>query len=331
MEYRTLGRTGLRVSVISLGSGGPNRFGQSRYASKARIRELVTEALDLGINFFDTAAAYGNSEALLGGSLRGVPRERYLLASKVLPWQGGGGIGPRELIRQVENSLVQLGVEHLDLLQLHRVHPHQYVPVMTALQPAMEKLRTQGKARFFGITESSLSDTGHAMLQRALEDNFFDTVMVSYNLGNPSAARSVIPQAQARNVGVIGMVAARHLVPRSLGQRAMLFGRSLASLATAPPSPDKLRKRLVGIPASLRRGQVKNPVRLYRDDGVTEMTLPEAGYTFVTSHPDIATVLTGTNDIAHLRANVQAALAPALSSAEAERLNHHVAGIAGRT
>ena len=76
MEYRRLGRTGLNVSTLSLGSGGPNRFGQSLYAPAKNIIRLVRYALELGINFFDTASTYGQSESLLGEALQGVPRDR---------------------------------------------------------------------------------------------------------------------------------------------------------------------------------------------------------------------------------------------------------------
>ena len=104
-------------------------------------------------------------------------------------------------------------------------------------------------------------------------------------------------------------------------QRAKLFARSLASMVTSPPGKGKLGKRLQGIPAALRRGRVRNPATVSRDDGSSLLTLPEAGYTFATSHPGIATVLTGTTDITHLQRNVRAALAPALSPAEVEKLS----------
>ena len=77
MEYRRLGRTGLNVSMLSLGSGGPNRFGQSRYTPRNGILRLVRHALELGINFFDTASSYGQSESMLGKALQGIPRDSY--------------------------------------------------------------------------------------------------------------------------------------------------------------------------------------------------------------------------------------------------------------
>ena len=102
MEYRKLGRTGLEVSLLSLGSGGPNRFGQARYVPRKRIDRLVRLALDRGVNFFDTSAAYQESESLLGRALSGVARDRFHIATKVRPVEQGRVITPSELRVQVE-------------------------------------------------------------------------------------------------------------------------------------------------------------------------------------------------------------------------------------
>ena len=82
MEYRILGRTGLKVSVMGIGGGGPTQMGQKTGVDQAGVNRLVQRALDLGINFFDTAAAYGESETIIGNALKGVPRDDYILATK---------------------------------------------------------------------------------------------------------------------------------------------------------------------------------------------------------------------------------------------------------
>ena len=105
MQYRKLGRTGLMVSLLSLGSGGPNRFGQSRHIPRENILRLVRHALDLGINFFDTASGYGRSESLLGEALRGVPRDRFYLATKLSPVNRNAVIDVTEAVWRVEQSL----------------------------------------------------------------------------------------------------------------------------------------------------------------------------------------------------------------------------------
>ena len=85
MEYRRFGRTGLSVSVMGLGSGGPSQLGQGSGVPEAEAAGVVRRALDLGINLIDTAADYRESEAILGRALRGVPRERYILCTKFSP------------------------------------------------------------------------------------------------------------------------------------------------------------------------------------------------------------------------------------------------------
>ena len=320
MEYRRLGRTGLSVSILSLGSGGPNRFGQSRYTPRNSILRLVRHALELGINFFDTASSYGQSESLLGKALQGIPRDRYYLSSKVLPVNANAIIGAAEVRRLVEQSLHRLGVEELDILQLHRVPREFYEKSLDRLMPELDKLRAAGKIRYIGITESSQLDPQHRMLKRALQDNLFDTVMVAYNLANPSAEEAVLPLAQTTDVGVIGMVAARHLVSRSPVERLKLLSRALISLAASPPSHDKLKIRLQGTLSTLKRITTGENISVLRESGDEFLVLPGAAYTFAASHPSIATVLTGTNDLSHLEQNLEATLAPALTSEEIRQL-----------
>ena len=85
MQYRTLGRTGLNVSIASLGTGGQSRLGMATHADPKESIRLVHRPLDLGINFFDTAPTYLGTEALLGEALSGVPRDSYFVATKVMP------------------------------------------------------------------------------------------------------------------------------------------------------------------------------------------------------------------------------------------------------
>ena len=320
MKYRRLGRTGLNVSVLSLGSGGPNSFGQSRYAPRKNILQLIRNALKLGINFFDTGSAYQQSESMLGEVLRDVPRDRYYVASKIFPVNGGNVVSAAETRRTVELSLQNLGIEELDILQLHRVGLEFYEETLDRMMPELERLRSEGKIRYIGITESSERDPHHRMLRRALQDNLFDTVMVAYHLANTTAEDEVLPLALANDVGVIGMVAARHLVARSKAERLKLFSRNLAGLVTSPPVPNKLKLRFWGVLSTLQRSGVKNAITIKRQCAEAPLVLPSAGYTFAASHPAVATVLTGTNDPAHLVQNLAAALAPALTLDEIKRL-----------
>jgi L-galactose dehydrogenase len=320
VEYRRLGKTNLEVSVLSLGSGGPNQFGQVRHVRRSVIKELVRQALDLGINFFDTGSVYGDAESLLGDALQGLPRDRYVLSSKIMPPQGQKLMRAEEVRPLVEKSLRDLGVDEVDLFQLHRITPETYVPTVERLLPELERMRTEGKIRFLGITEASVTDPTHGVLQRALHDDFFDAVMLAYHPGNMTAADEILPLAREKDVGVVVMAAARYLVPRGLGQRLRLLPRALAGLAISPPDPFRRSRRVLGLGSLLRPGLARSAGTVSRSSAGPPLRLPASSYTFALSHPGVATVLTGTNDPAHLRENVDAALAPPLTPEDLNRL-----------
>ena len=211
MEYRRFGRTGLPVSVAGLGTGGPSNLGQNTGVSEADAIRVVHRALDLGINLIDTAAGYKQSEAILGRALRDVPRDSYVLASKFTANdQEQGTVFPVEVLEQsLHESLRRLGVEYLDVFQFHGVQARLYDRVMECFLPEARRWQQQGKFRFLGITENFRSDGTHQMLQQALTDDHFDTMMVGYNLLAPGAERVVLPQAQLHDVGVMVMFAVR--------------------------------------------------------------------------------------------------------------------------
>lgn len=320
MEYRRLGKTNLEVSLLSLGSGGPNQFGQVRHVRRSVIKDLVRQALDLGINFFDTASVYRESEAILGQTLHGVPRDRYLLATKIFPQQDRTLMRPEQVRPLIERSLRSLRVDQIDLLQLQRVTPETYSATLDRLMEELDRLRSEGKFRFLGVTESSLRDPEHRMLDLALRDDIFDTIMLAYDLNNASAADTVLPIAKKKDIGVIAMAAARRLVPRSTGERLGLLSRALLGLVTSPPAPNHLTRRLQGLASMLRPGPAKYAAASPRASGGEPLRMPAAGYTFAVSHPGISTVLTGTNNPAHLQENLAAALAPPLEPEEIEGL-----------
>ncbi|HLF32182.1 MAG TPA: aldo/keto reductase [Xanthomonadales bacterium] len=316
MQYRRLGRTGLNVSILSLGSGGENRFGQARHVPRKDIHRLVRSALELGINFFDTSAAYEQSESLLGEALRGVPKNSYYLATKIFPRHGNRVLGGAETRRLVDRSLRRLNVDELDILQLHGVTPDTYLETRDRLMPELERLQAEGKVRYIGITESSKRDPQHRMLRSALQDNLFDTIMVAYDLSNRSAEKVVFPLAQANDVGVIAMAVARYNVPRSAATRVKLFAWSLASLAASLPDWGGFKVRLQGVLSALTRSGPRQGLDLARTSGGTPLQLPEAAYTFAASQPAVATVLTGTTSLVHLQRNVVAVLESALTAEE---------------
>lgn len=300
MEYTTLGRTGLKVSVAGLGCGGPSRLGLRDDAqSTASAVALVRQAIDLGINFLDTAQSYG-TEPVLGKAIAGIPRDRLVISTKkTLPSDHPDPAN--EVKRGLEQSLKLLGTDYIDVYHLHGVEPKDYEFAKNRLMPAMWQLREQGKIRFIGVTEAFVPDPSHRMLQESLEENLWDVVMVGFNLLNPSAQKTVFPLTVARRIGVLNMFAVR----RALSQ------------------PERLKKVVADL---LEKGRL-DPAALNPDEPLDFVlreggaaTLPEAAYRFCRHERGVDVVLTGTGKPAHLQANVEAILKPALPATVLDKL-----------
>ena len=293
MEYTTLGRTGLKVSVVGLGCGGPSRLGLRDNAdSQEHAIGIVREAIDLGINFIDTAQNYG-TEGVVGKAMAGMPRDRIVISTKkTLP--DPGRRNPENEIKQgLEQSLKHLGTDYIDVYHLHGVEPKDYDFARERLMPAMRRLRDQGKIRFIGVTEGFVQDPSHQMLQQGLEEDLWDVVMVGFSLLNPSARRTVFSTTRDKGVGVLNMFAVR----RALSQ------------------PDRLKAIVTDL---TRKGAISRDV-LDATDPLDFMlsesnaqTLPEVAYRFCRHERGVDVVLTGTGNPEHLKANVEAILKPAL-------------------
>jgi L-galactose dehydrogenase len=270
--YRTLGRTGLRISLASLGTGGPSQLGQQTHGDEAKAQQVIYRAIDLGINLFDIAANYGDSEAILGRALSNVSRDRYLLATKFSPYRPDGTvIPPQEVAESCEHSLRLLGVETIDLYQFHSVLLASYREVIDRLHPAVVRLRDQGKIRFVGITEYFFPDPAHEMLALALADDLWDTIMVKYGIMNFSAERNVLPMAKERNVGVLNMSPVRVKMTRPAELEKVIARWKKTGLIPPDALPDERPLDF------LLHGPVESVVA--------------AGYKFGAGHQAIATVL----------------------------------------
>jgi aryl-alcohol dehydrogenase-like predicted oxidoreductase len=291
------------VSLASLGTGGPSRLGQQTHGDEATAQRVLHRALDLGVNLFDTAAAYGDSEAILGRAMRAVPRERYFVATKFSPYQNGTTgdvISPEQLVASCTRSLQRLQVEAIDIFQFHSVVPDTYHEVVTRLYPTARRLQEQGKVRFLGITEYFFPDPAHQMLELALADDLWDTIMVKYGIMNLSAEWQVLPLARERNVGVLNMSPVRVKLTR-LGELERVIARwKSAGLIAQDALPDQ------GPLDFLLHGTVSS--------------LVAAGYKLGAAHEAIATVLIGTGSVAHLEANIASILGPPLPAEDTARL-----------
>ncbi len=198
MIYRRLGRTDIRISLLSLGSGGYNQFGQNAGVPESEIHRLIRHALDLGINHFDMAVppGYGDSELILGRGLKGVARDSYTLSTKFAVMDEDTRETPSaDQIREiVEQSLRNLQVDELDiLLMAGAMRGFDYPRVVDEIRPTLEQLVQEGKVRHIGSSEHSGGDGGHTWLEAAAGDNLVEVVMVAYNMMNQICGADGLP------------------------------------------------------------------------------------------------------------------------------------------
>src|ERR1700755_2333401 len=158
MRYTKLGSTGLDVSVLCLGCmsfGDPARGNHAWSLGQDASNAIIRQALDAGVNFFDTANAYsdGTSEEIVGRALKDVPREDLVIATKVFnrmrPGPNGAGLSRKAILGELDNSLRRLGTDFVDLYQIHRADPT--VPIEETME-ALHDVVKAGKARYIGAS-----------------------------------------------------------------------------------------------------------------------------------------------------------------------------------
>jgi len=203
MKFRKLGRTGLQVSEISLGSW--LTYGIS--TEKDTAISTIDKAYELGINFFDTANVYafGEAEKIVGEALRKYPRESYVLATKVFWTMGPGpndrGLSRKHVFEQAHASLKRLGLDYVDIYYCHRYDPH--TPVDETLR-TIEDLVRQGKVLYVGVSEWTA-----AQIQEALQvaDHYLlDRIVVNqpvYNMFNRYIEKEVMPLSSRNGISQV--------------------------------------------------------------------------------------------------------------------------------
>ena len=302
MQYTTLGRTGLSVSVAGLGCGGNSRLGLGSGKTAADAIGLVRAALDLGVNFFDTAEAYGTEE-VLGRALAGVPRERVVVSSKSRIIDTDGNLlPPATLVARLETSLRTLNLPFIDVFHLHAVQPKHYDYALEELVPALLRQRDLGLFRHLGITETPPRDADQVMLRRALQDDCWEVIMLAYHMMNQGPRNTVFPVTQKRGVGTLLM-----FVVRNIFSRPGVLAQTMSDLAARGEVPQSL-------------ADLEHPLGfLIHEGGATSLT--DAAYRFARHQPGADVILFGTGDAAHLAANVASLLRPPLPQADIERLH----------
>jgi aryl-alcohol dehydrogenase-like predicted oxidoreductase len=216
MLTRPLGRTGLQVPVLSFGASS---LGQEfRSVKLDEALSSVRVALECGLNFIDTSPFYGRgmSEVLLGIALRGVPRDSYLLCTKLGRYDlAHFDFSAKRVAESVDVSLHRLGTDHLDIVLCHDI---EFVPMRQIVEetlPALRKIQQSGKVRFVGVSGYPMKlfhyVLDHAELDVALSYN-------QYTLQNTRFADELVPRLVERGVGVMnaGPFAARLLTNATL-------------------------------------------------------------------------------------------------------------------
>jgi aryl-alcohol dehydrogenase-like predicted oxidoreductase len=299
MEYTTLGRTGLKVSIAGLGCGGFSRLGLGTGKTEAEAAALVRAALDLGVTLLDTAAAYG-TEAVVGRAIKGLAREAVVICTKASVPRGESRFSPEGVVRSLDRSLHLLGTDYVDVFQLHAVRPGIYEHARDVIGPVLLRERDKGKIRHLGVTETG-NDPDHVMLCRAVRDGIWETAMVAFHMMNQNARTEVFPGARENGVGTLLMFAVRSIFARPA--RLVTAMRELAAAGEVPRT----------------LAESDDPLGfLIHPNGASNLT--DAAYRYVRHEPGVDVVLFGTGEASHLRANVASLLKPPLPETDRVRL-----------
>jgi aryl-alcohol dehydrogenase-like predicted oxidoreductase len=320
MEYRPLGRTGLQVSALGFGCG--NVGGLMVRGTPADRERAVARALELGLNYFDTAPSYGDgqSELHLGQVLRALKPQVYVGTKFRLEADDLKDVA-RAVARSLETSLGRLGLERVDLLQLHnpittKPHPGWLEPqrVLGEVVPALQELRRQGKIRFLGMT--AIGDT--PAVHQVIDSGLIDTAQVCYNLLNPSAGMPVPPRFPAQDFDRLlthtraqrmGVIVIRVLAAGALSGVADRHPIAVPKVAPIATGPDYA--------ADVARAQRLS--ELVKAGHAT--SLVEASLRFAVGHPAVSTVLLGYSSLEHLELAASAMAKGPLPDAALERVS----------
>ncbi|MBK8477160.1 MAG: aldo/keto reductase [Opitutaceae bacterium] len=277
MNFRPLGRTGLNVSVLSL--GGSSLGGAFRATDDAESIRTVHTALDLGLNFIDVSPYYGKTraESVLGRALQGVRRDRYLLATKVGQYDDGVfDFSAERVTRSLDESCARLGVEYIDLLHCHDIEFADLGQIVNETLPALVRVRQQGRIGHIGITGLPLK-IFPAVIERTAPGVVEAILSFCRYTLNDSALSGILPLCHGRGIGVI------NASPTGMG---LLTSRGAPSWHPASPA----------IIQGCRRA-----VEFCEAKGVDIVKL---AVQYCVAHPQIATTLIGTANPENIRKNV---------------------------
>lgn len=298
MDYRPLGRTGVRVSPLCLGAMMFGPWGNQDLADSTRI---IHRALDAGINFIDTADVYsgGTSEEIVGSALAGRREDVFLATKFVMPMsqqdpnQRGGS--RRWIMRAVEDSLRRLKTDYIDLYQVHR--PSTDTDVEETLG-ALTDLVRQGKVRYLGSSSysgSQIVEAQWASRERNLER--FVTEQPPYSILVRGIEEDVLPAVQRHGMGTLTYS------PLSGG---WLSGKWRKNSASAPASAARPKARFdMSSPANQRKLDIVEDLALLAEEA--GMSLIELAIAFVINHPGVTSAIVGPRTMEQLESYLPAA------------------------
>ncbi len=314
MKYRELGKTGIKTSEIGFGAWaiGESWWGKQDDGDSLKALE---KALDLGVNFIDTAAVYGNgkSEKIIRDFLKG-RKERVVVATKTPPLTGIWRPSPWDrwedafsetyLRKDIETRLRNLGTDCLDIILLHtwtRAWNRDPGPLL-----ALAKLKKEGKVRAVGI---STPEHDQDSVNDPVQQGLVDVIQVIYNLFDQDPAAELLPAAQKKNVGIIVRVAFDE------GSLTGKFTRE-----TKFPDGDFRGEYFRGERLS---DTVERVDAIKKDLAGSGYTLPQAALLYTLAHPATSTVIPGIRNPAQAQANTAVSDLPPLPEALQITLRRH--------
>jgi len=329
MEKRVFGRSGMRLSILGFGCGAVG--GLMVRGDPTDQERAVARALEAGVNYFDTAVAYGDgeSEKNLGRVLKKLKPADAIVGTKVR-------LRPADFTRiadavraSLDGSLQRLGLERVDIFHFHNPitvngggDSLSVRQMLDELVPAFESERQRGRTRFLGIT--AVGDT--AALHQVIDARVFDSAQVSYNMLNPSAAAALpanypaqdygrlFEHTQAARVGVVGI--------RVLAGGALSGSGERHPIASPPPLPIG---SAISYDADLARARRLRPLVEAGFAG----SLSEAAIRFAMSHPAMGTILVGMASLQQFEHALAAVLQGPLSPTAMDGLATQQQGFAG--
>ena len=306
MQYRRLGSSGLKVSAIGLGT---NQFGGK--VDLEETKNIISAALDAGINFIDTADKYqeGRSEEFIGAALQG-QREKALVATKVFHKMGDGpndsGVSRQHVLSAVEASLRRLKTDYIDLYQIHRWDVES--PIDETMR-ALEDLVRAGKVRYIGASNFSAWQLTHANALAELHGwTKFVSIQPHYHLFERQIEKELIPACKYFEIGILPYF------PLAGG---FLTGKYKQGEPAPPGSRGESSQYVQDYMTPENYSRLDKLTKFVRERG---HNLNELAHAWLLAQPMVSSVISGATRVEHVQANATAG-EWALSSDEVERVN----------